>query len=204
MQWVACDQHWLNTVECLTIELITAHTSTLQPASPTFQISVGDTSTHSRSHLNWKLCSRPKFPRASPVGELVRICLQCGRLGFDPWVGKIPWRRERLPAPVFWPGEFHGLYSLWDRKESDMTEQLSLSLPFIGNFQNRHIYRHGVDHNKLWKILKEMGIPDNLICLLRNLYAGQKATVRTGHGTTDWFQIRKGVRQGCIFVTLFI
>ena len=55
-----------------------------------------------------------------------------------------------------------------------------------------------VDHNKLWKILKEMGIPDHLICLLRNLYAGQEATVRTGHGTTDWFQIGKGVPQGCI------
>ena len=55
-----------------------------------------------------------------------------------------------------------------------------------------------VDHNKLWKILKEMGIPDQMICLLRNLYAGQEATVRTGHGTTDWFQIGKGVRQGCI------
>ena len=55
-----------------------------------------------------------------------------------------------------------------------------------------------VDHNKLWKILKEMGIPDHLTCLLRNLYEGQEATVRTGHGTTDWFQIGKGVRQGCI------
>ena len=55
-----------------------------------------------------------------------------------------------------------------------------------------------VDHNKLWKILKVMGIPDHLTCLLRNLYAGQKATVRTGHGTTDWFQIGKGVRQCCI------
>ena len=55
-----------------------------------------------------------------------------------------------------------------------------------------------VDHNKLWKILKEMGIPDHLTCLLRNLYAAQKATVRTGHGTTDWFQIGRGVRQGCI------
>ena len=53
-----------------------------------------------------------------------------------------------------------------------------------------------VDHNKLWKILKEMGTPDHLNCLLRNLYAGQEATVRTGHGTTDWFQIGKGVRQG--------
>ena len=55
-----------------------------------------------------------------------------------------------------------------------------------------------VDHNKLRKILKEMGIPDHLTCLLRNLYAGQEATVRTGHGTTDWFQIGKAVRQGCI------
>ena len=55
-----------------------------------------------------------------------------------------------------------------------------------------------VDHNKLWKILKEMEIPDHLTCLLRNLYAGQEATVRTGHGTIDWFQIGKEVRQGCI------
>ena len=55
-----------------------------------------------------------------------------------------------------------------------------------------------VDHNKLWKILKEMGIPDHLARLLRNLYAGQEATVRTGHRTTDWFRIGKGVRQGCI------
>ena len=55
-----------------------------------------------------------------------------------------------------------------------------------------------VEHNELWKILKEMGIPDHLTCLLRNLYAGQEATVRTGHGTIDWFQIGKGVPQGCI------
>ena len=55
-----------------------------------------------------------------------------------------------------------------------------------------------VDHNKLWKILQKMVIPDHLTCLLRNLYAGQEATVRTGHGTTDWFQTGKGVRQGCI------
>ena len=61
-----------------------------------------------------------------------------------------------------------------------------------------------VDHNELWKILQEMSIPDHLTCLLRNLYTGQEATVRTGHGTTDWFQMRKGVRQGymlspCLF-----
>ena len=55
-----------------------------------------------------------------------------------------------------------------------------------------------VDHNKLWKILQEMGIPNRLTCLLRNLYAGQEATVRTGHGTIDWFRIGKGVFQGCI------
>ena len=55
-----------------------------------------------------------------------------------------------------------------------------------------------VNHSKLWKILKEMGIPDHLTCILRNLYAGQEATVRTGHGTTDWFQVGKSVHQGCI------
>ena len=57
---------------------------------------------------------------------------------------------------------------------------------------------HCVDHNKMWKILKEMGILEHLTCLLRNLYAGQEATVRNGHGKTDWFQIRQGVHQGCI------
>ena len=61
-----------------------------------------------------------------------------------------------------------------------------------------------VDHSKLWKILKEMGIPDHLTCLLRNLYAGQEATVRTGHGTMDWFQIGKGGCQGCIFSPTYL
>ena len=61
-----------------------------------------------------------------------------------------------------------------------------------------------VDHNKLWKILREMGIQDHLTCLLRNLYAGQEATVRTGHGTTDWFQIGKGVCQGCILSPAYL
>ena len=60
------------------------------------------------------------------------------------------------------------------------------------------VYAHQWDFWVMWKILKEMGIPDHRTCLLRNLYAGQEATVRTGHGTTDWFQIGKGVRQGCI------
>ena len=64
-----------------------------------------------------------------PVAQLVkRIHLQCRRPGFDPWVRKIPWRRERLPTPVFWPGELQGLYSPWGRKELDTTEWLSLAL----------------------------------------------------------------------------
>ena len=60
-----------------------------------------------------------------------------------------------------------------------------------------------MDHNKLWEILKEMGIPDHLTCLLRNLYAGEEATVRTGHGATDWFKIGKGVRQGCMMYSAY-
>ena len=55
-----------------------------------------------------------------------------------------------------------------------------------------------MDHNKLWKIIQEMGVPDHLTCLLRNLYASQEVTIRSGHGTTDWFQVQKGVPQGCI------
>ena len=61
-----------------------------------------------------------------------------------------------------------------------------------------HVFGNCVDHNKLWKILQEMGIPDHLTCLLRNMYAGQEAAVRTGHEKTDWFQIGEGVYQGCI------
>ena len=67
-----------------------------------------------------------------------------------------------------------------------------------GSDGNESTCNAGVDHNKLWKILKEMGIPDHLTCLLRNLYAGQEAIVRTRHGTTEWLQIGKGVHQGCI------
>ena len=62
------------------------------------------------------------------MAQLVKNRLQCRTPGFDPWVGKIPWRRERLPTPVFWPGDFHGLYGPCGRKELDTTEQLSLSL----------------------------------------------------------------------------
>ena len=82
----------------------------------------------------WSMVLSPGFHQGFPGGSAgKRICLQCGRPGFDPWVGKIPWRRERLPSPVFWPGEFHGQrslegYSPWGYKESDMTERFHFSL----------------------------------------------------------------------------
>ena len=80
----------------------------------------------------------------------------------------------------------------WIIKKARVSEKYLLLLYWL----RQAIYC--VDHNRLWKILKQMGIPDHLTYLLRNLYAGQEATVRTGHGTTHWFQIGKGVRQGCI------
>ena len=76
----------------------------------------------------------------------------------------------------------------WKKQESSRKTSISAFFDYAKAFDC-------VDHNKLWKILQEMGIPDHLTCLLRNLYAGQEATVRTGHGTTDWFQIGKGVHQ---------
>ena len=94
----------------------------------------------------------------------------------------------------------------------EKAEEPKIKFPtFIGSLKKQENYRKivyffftdyakafdCVDHNKLWKILREMGIPDHLTCLLRNLDAGQEATVRIGHGITDWFQIGKGVRQGC-------
>ena len=82
-------------------------------------------------------------------------------------------------------------------KKQESARRTSTSTVFQKNFYAKAF--DGVDHNKLWKILKEMEIPDYLTCLLRDLYAGQEATVRTGHGTIDWFQIRKGVCQGYIF-----
>ena len=79
----------------------------------------------------------------------------------------------------------------WKKQESSRKKHLFLLIDYAKAFGC-------VDHNKLWKILKDMGIPDHLTSLLRNLYAGQEATVRTGHGPTDWFQIGKVVRPGCI------
>ena len=75
-----------------------------------------------------------QYSWSSLVAQLVRICPQCVRPGFNPWVGKIPCRRERLPIPVFWPEEFQALYSPWGHKELDMTERLSLLLQYTGNW----------------------------------------------------------------------
>ena len=84
------------------------------------------------------------------------------------------------------------VYLNWKLVSKRIPEKHQLMLYWL------HQSLDSVDHNKVWKILQEMGIPDHLTCLLRNLCASQEATVRTGHGTTDWFQIRKGVHQGCI------
>ena len=85
----------------------------------------------------------------------------------------------------------------WKEQESSKKTSISALLTMLKAFDF-------VDHNKLWKILKEMGVTDHLTCLLRNLYAGQEATVRTGHGTTDWLQIGKGVCQGCILSPAYL
>ena len=82
---------------------------------------------------------------ASLVAQLIKNLLQCGRPGFYPWVGKIPWRRKRLPTPVFWPGECHGLCSPWGLKESDTTEQLSLFT--YANFKESNKGRNCQSHN---------------------------------------------------------
>ena len=76
-----------------------------------------------------------QYSWTSLVAQVIKNLLQCGRPGFDPWVGMIPWRRERLLTPVFWPGEFHGLYSPWGHKELDVTEQLSHHI-FFGLFHS--------------------------------------------------------------------
>ena len=82
---------------------------------------------------------------ASLVAQLVKICLQCGRPGFDPGVGKIPWRRERLPTPVFWSGEFHGLCGPWGYKELDMTEMCGVGedsrVPWTARRSNQSIIK---------------------------------------------------------------
>ena len=86
---------------------------------------------------------------------------------------------------------------------SEKARQFQKNIYFCFIDYSKPCVDHCVDHNKLWKILKEREIPDHLTCLLRNLYAGQEAAVRMGHGTMDWFQIRKGVHQGILSPCLF-
>ena len=110
----------------------------------------------------------------------------------DPWVEKIPWRREKSPGEG--KGYIRQIVNTHWIIEKAREFQKNVYLCLIDYAKALDC----IDHYKLWKILKEMGIPDHLTHLLRNLYAGQEATVRTGHGTTDWFQIGKGIHQSCI------
>ena len=107
----------------------------------------------------------------------------------EPWTSRcssLIWKRQRNQR-----SNYQHLLDHWKAREF----QKNIYFCFIAYAKAFDC----VDHNKLWKILKEMRIPDHLTCLLRNLYVGQEATVRTGHGTTDWFQIGKGVHQGYIW-----
>ena len=147
-------------------------------------------------------------------------CRRHKRFWFNPWVRKIPWSKWRflleemaihssiLVWKIPWTDKPGGLQSMesqrvghdWatEHTHSNRCEVIT-HCDFDLHFPNDCAKAFDcVDDNKLWKILKEMGIPDHLTCLLRNPYAGQEATVRTGHGTTDWFQIGKGVCQGWI------
>ena len=125
------------------------------------------------------------------------------------------WQPTRLPCPWDSPGQASAIRELWTSSCSSWfykrqrNQRPNCQHPLDHWKSKRVPEKHlfllywlcqspCVDHNKVWKILQEMGIPDDLTSLLRNLYPGQEATVRTGHGTTDWFQIGKGVRQGCI------
>ena len=113
-----------------------------------------------------------------------------------------------LPRPQMWGSSSRPCYARWSQPPAVLRSNCQHPLDHgkRKRVPEKHLFLlywlgqafDCVDHNQLWKILKEMGRPDHLTCLLRNLHAGQEATVRTGHGTTDWFQIGKGVLQGCI------
>ena len=149
-------------------------------------------------------------------------CRRHKRFGFNPWVRKIPWSKWQflleemaihssiLVWKIPWTDKPVGLQSMGSQRvghdwatehtHSNRCEVIT-HCDFDLHFPNDCAKAFDcVDDNKLWKILKEMGIPDHLTCLLRNPYAGQEATVRTGHGKTDWFQIGKGISQVCILL----
>ena len=155
--------------------------------------------------------------KASLVSQMVKNLPAMQETWVQSLGGEDPLEKEMTTHSSTLPGEFHEQrslmgYSPWSHKESDMTERLSFTMPqfshlYNGNNKSTYIYLclihyakafNYVDNNKLWNILKEMGIPDHLTYLLRSMYTDQEATVRTRHGTTDRFQIGKGVRQGCM------
>ena len=103
---------------------------------------------------------------ASLRAQLVKNPPAMRKPGFDPWVGKIPWRRERLPTPVFWPGEFHGLYSPWGRKESDMTERLSHLLIFCGRLE----YSQTVQQMYIMSVVAKVTLSVSVSILFYDIY----------------------------------
>ena len=147
-----------------------------------------------------------------------------GEAGFNPWVREIPWRRKWQTLPVFLPEKSHEQRSLacfssmWIKNfqiyklglEKEEEPEIIANIHWIrekARELEKNIYLCFIDytkafdcvnHTKLWEILQELGIPDYLTCLLRNLYVGQEATARNLHGSTDWFKIGKGIQQGCI------
>ena len=140
-----------------------------------------------KNHWYW-------LPRWYISKESTCQCRRHNRSGFDPWVGKVPWRRKWQSTLVFLPGEFWQYSCL----ENGQSVHWRMDSPYV---QWTCPQRVGHDWSELactWKILKGMGIPDHLTCLLINLYAGKEATIKTGHGTTDWFKIEKAICQGCM------
>ena len=121
---------------------------------------------------------------------LVRLCLKSFRLGSSStWTKNFQMYKLCLGKAEEPESQLATFTGSWRKQGNSTKASTSASL-------TKHL--ECMDHNKLWKILQEMGTPDHLNCLLRNLYTGQEATVRIGHGTTDWLQIGTGVRQGCI------
>ena len=170
--------------------------------------------------VTWRCCSLPlKVKKGAvsqgTVGASEHWVRQENRSSPNPPEGNVALLThldfsQQRPTLDFWPPELQDLCAvlshwtcgnlLWQQQGTQFGATTLCYLPaFISHFLLDYHYDFDcVDHNKLWKILRKMGIPDHLTCPFRNLYEGQEATVRTGHGTTDWFQIGKGVHQGCI------
>ena len=142
-----------------------------------------------------------QYSWASLVAQLVKNRMQCGRPGFNHWVGKIPWRKERLPTPVFWPGEFHGLYSPWDLKESDSTERLSLHFTSCHINKQERSQPSAISGLQTWmrapKTAIQWMLPPPQWCW----GAGEMQEAR-GTRKQDWAQIAEEPMQGMDSVSL--